>query len=314
MTDELEPRAPDPDPDAWRRYLELNLGFGDPFIVQLSHRGFFSEVNVLADAVIYGLCNRRRLMVSPTKFNDLRWSDYFASELPTARMRAEWDLPEVSRVRTRSALFMQLLNWMDERRNGRFQLAGLEFEGDLFQVRRRLYAHLCPPADAILREAGRSMAEHGLQQGGFAAIHVRRGDKTRQRLKAGRMWSEGEDIPISSYIDLVARHAPHAGELFVLTDDHSAVEELAAVRPGYRVVSLCPEGERGHDQASFTAASPEQRRASIRRLAVETEIAARSGFFAGGYRSNIARYIATVHRQPERCISADGQTSPWGRR
>jgi hypothetical protein len=193
-------------------------------------------------------------------------------------------------------------------------LPGLEFEGDLFAVRRRLFAHLCPPTEDILQEAGRQMAELELQDGGFAAIHVRRGDKTRQRLKSGRMWSEGEEIPISNYLELIARHAPDARDLFVLTDDRGVVEALAQAGSGHRVVSLCPSDERGHDQASFIAALPEQRRASIRRLVVETEIAARSVFFAGGYRSNIARYIATVHRQPQCCVSVDGQAAPWERR
>ncbi len=140
---------------------------------------------------------------------------------------------------------------------------------------------------------------------------MRRGDKVQQRIKGSRAWSEGVDVPIARYVDLIRSLGPGTPDVFVLTDDHAAVDELADPRHGFRVVALCPSDSRGHDQPSFNLQTAEDRRAIIRRLVIETGIAARSGFFAGGYQSNVARYVATVHADPGRCVSVDAQKTPW---
>ena len=98
-----------------------------------------------------------------------------------------------------------------------------------------------------------------------------------------------------------------------MTDDYWAVEELNASACGLRIVSLCPPEARGHNQPSFNLQPVEARQSTVRRLMLETEIAARSVFFAGGFKSNVACYVATTHRDPERCVSVDARASPWER-
>ncbi len=292
----------------WRRYLELNRSHGKPFMFHLSRRGFFSELNMLMNAVIFGLVERRTLVVREARFNDLRWGDYFATQLPQLNGFTWSDIDAASHVREKSDFFYTLLGWIRERGHDHFDIPGLDLSGGLIEVRRRLYPMFCSIQPKILSKAQMYMTSNDLVEGDFCAAHIRRGDKIAKRPKNGRMWSEGDDTPPEKYVELMRAHAPGTKHVFVLTDDYWAVEQLKDPSYGLRVSSLCPPEIGGHDQPTFNAQPVEWRRAVVERLLVETQIAAQSGFFTGGFKSNVARYVATIHSNPGRCISADSRT------
>jgi hypothetical protein len=299
---------------ALARYHELNRGYDRPLVLHLSRRGFFSEVTVALATIIYALAERRRLMVSQAVFNGLSWSDFFDSELPAPDPDLVRLTPPESQLRVIKAEgFTALRAWLKakSRSQGPIRLEALDVKGGPAEVRRAVCDLFCRPLAAIRREAAAQMRTLGLQDGAFAALHVRRGDKIAVHERKGRLWAEGEDTPPAHCLDLVRQAAPELRDLFVLTDDHRAVEELRATCGAMRVVSLCREDQGGHHQADFNAQPPEEKTAAIRRLLVEVEIATRSGLFAGGFKSNLACFVADAHGHPERCISTDARQPGW---
>ncbi len=297
-----------------QRYHALNRSFGAPFVLHLSRRGFFSEVNVAIDAITRGLVDRRRLIITQHRFNDLRWCDAFASNLPDADA-AEIELvpPDCQAHRAKSESFLALLNWTKEQsRSGtQLRIEELGLGGDLFEVKRSIYSLFCRPNATVATEVRQQMEANGLHDKQFSAVHIRRGDKIAVQYRRGRPWSEGEDTSAAHCADMVHRWAPGMRDVFVLTDDYRAVQDFRAAAPGFRVVTLCPPHATGHDQSTFNAGRPEEKWATIRRLLVEANIASRSQFFAGGFKSNIPKFIASVHFDPSRCVSTDSKITPW---
>ena len=80
--------------DLLERYLAVNSRYGRPFIFKLTQRGFYSEVNNLLNAMIFGLAKGRRLIVDESDFEGLMWSDFFTSSLPTAPQHIIDRVPE----------------------------------------------------------------------------------------------------------------------------------------------------------------------------------------------------------------------------
>lgn len=297
-----------------RRYRQANADFEQPLILHLTRRGFFSEVNFAMDAALFALTHRRRLAVDEGRFNALRWSDYFASELPAAGADLIRQAPESEQIRkAKDAAFQGLLNWVKAATlpDVRLRVDVLGAEGDFFQVKRALYRLFCRPAPPIEAEAAAAMARLRLAPGQYAAVHLRRGDKVASRIKNGRPWSEGENTPLAHIARMLDELSPASRDVFLLTDDFAAAGELQAACPGRRVHTLCPPDESGHDQERFNAAPVEARAATVRRLVVECLIAASSDAFVGGYKSNVAKFVASIHADPGRCASTDALTAPW---
>jgi len=296
------------------RYAGINAAMERPLALQLSRRGFFSEVNIAIGATLFALTQGRRLAVSQSGFNGLRWEDYFASTLPVADPALIASTPpEALIAKPKAEAFRALLAWIAEAAETkvRFRIEALEIEGDLFQAKRALFQLFCRPTPEIEAEAAKAMRQLQLRPGRFAAVHLRRGDKVAQRIKNGRPWSEGEKAPPEQIARLLEALSPSTREVLVLTDDFAAVGELEAACPGRRVVSLCPPGEAGHDQETFNAAPLGIRTATVRRLVAESVIAAQSDAFAGGFKSNVAKFIASIHADPRRCASTDALAAPW---
>jgi hypothetical protein len=287
------------------RYLATNRAYGDPFVFHLTDRGFFSEVNCLLGAAVYGLLIRRRIIVNEDAFAAGPWGDYFASRLPREESPAMVAAvpPESVAASSSSKLFGQIRRrmqrWQRWRRPGFYPGIGVCF--GFFRPARAI-------ANALAQPASRDWQQH-MPSEPFAALHIRRGDKIEGPAFPGQaeaVEAEGEAIPPERYVELVAAKAPRIKTLFVLTDDFSAVEDLRAVASGYRIVTLAEPAERGYRQPSFDLLPLETKRRQIRRLLVETEVAARSQIFVGGFKSNVARYVALTHDRPRNCFSVDG--------
>jgi hypothetical protein len=284
------------------RYLTLNQSYGSPFVFKLTQRGFYSEVNNLLNAVLFGLAKRRRLIVDESGFEGQNWTDLFTADLPIApsslksTILKEWCVDGVTHPG-----FHLIRKWVI-RRNSRFPLLWLPdigLAGSVFRIKRSLARMLTTPrlSHDIPSELRRP----------FAAFHIRRGDKVDGYIINGRLIREGDNIASSAYVDLLNCRAPEVRSIFVMTDDYRCVEEVKTAAPGRIVHSLCLPSERGYRQDEFSASDVEQKRDSLKRLIAETEIAAASSLFIGGFKSNVARFVTLWHHQPRRCVSIDGQ-------
>jgi hypothetical protein len=308
-----------------KQYTDLNNTLGAPFVFALTERGFFSEVRNLLSAVIFGLRERRRLMVDQSGFGGLHWSDFFGTDLPESDPSLAVD-PEWRIAGNRHDGFKLIRSTIDRmwRRGetidvpkcGCLDIFCLQREiADVFcapKIRHRpLWDRMMRPA-TFRREALVSCRRLGLSPGTFAAFHIRRGDKIEggNPDRTGR--SEGEDTSVSTYLDLMYQNDP-VDSLFVLSDDHRPIESLREMRPKLNIVSLCPASSNGFRQYEFNNLTPGQKRPKIAQLITEAQIASQSAYFLGPFKSNVSRFIANMHSHPEKCFSVDAMAE-WSPR
>jgi hypothetical protein len=282
------------------RYLTLNESFGSPFVFKLTRRGFYSEVNNLLNAVLFGLTKRRRLIVDESDFEGQNWTDFFTANLPTAPSSLINTVPKEWFVDGNLHLgFRTIRNWVT-RRHKKFPLLWfpeLGLGGSVFQVKRSVARMLATPrfSHDIPSELRRP----------FAAFHIRRGDKVEGYVFNDQLIREGDNVAALAYVDLLNRRAPKVRCIFVMTDDYRSVEDVKTAAPGRVVLSFCLPSERGYYQGEFTSLDVKRKRASLDRLIAEAEIAAASSLFVGGFKSNVARFVTLWHHQPRRCFSID---------
>jgi hypothetical protein len=283
-------------------YLQINARRSHPFLFSLTSRGFYSEINALLNAILFGLATRRRLCVDESVFSGghLRWSDLYRSDLPWA----SGDPEEVADPRWRSTGVESTGFWTVHRLVGRwhryrrfFLSRSFGFQSNVFQAKRHLARQFC--------QALMPHAEPASLASPYAAIHVRRGDKVKGYLLGKTLRIEGEDVPLTDYLAILRHRAPQLKNLFVMTDDHQVLDDLRALDPGLTVSSLCQPLEQGYEQTDFDAMEGLAKTIAVRRLVTEVDIACRSQLFIGCYKSNVSRYIALAHDHPRHCHSAD---------
>lgn len=274
-----------------RRYLYTNAGYGRPIALKLTQRGFYSEINNLLNAMLYGLIKRRRLVVDLSEFEGLQWSDFFVSKLPTGHLEGI-DIPWVI-IGARTPKFWKIHRYVTRRHNRRIPIAlpSMRLYGSIRHIKRELAFMLFAPHE-----------QPETIQAPYAAFHIRRGDKITH---AGGETPEGEDTGPQTYIDMLKGRAPDIRSTFVMTDDYTAFEQLQQIAPEYRFTTHCHPDERGYDQDIFSARTPQEKVVSLRRLLLETQVAMKSDLFLGGFKSNIGRFITLVHDRPEVCFSVD---------
>lgn len=285
------------------RYLTINSSFDSPFVYRLTRRGFYSEINNLLNAVVFGLAHERQLIVDQSRFSDLDWQCLFATQLPiasselTEKVPANWVISGLS-----SRNFHKIRRWAKWRHYSRIPLRfpQMQMGGSMFQVKREIAQMLTRPLVAATFPAGLTEP--------FAAMHIRRGDKTEGNLNSKhRLIIEGDDIDPRFYIDKLMLKSPEIKSIFVMTDDYRMIEDLKLAGPDYSIFTFCSPEENGYRQPDFSSLEPVQKVDRIQRLIAETQIAAASSIFLGGFKSNVARFVRLWHAHPERCFSVDGQ-------
>ena len=281
------------------RYLQLNASYANPICFGLTHRGFYSEINNLLNAILFCLVAKRRLYVDPSRFagGGLTWSDLYSSQLPweTGEIRE----PVLRIAGNQSPGFKQINHRVSQWHNRRrvFLSRSYGFYGSVFAAQRDLVALFCRPALAAVDPPEAA--------GPYAAIHVRRGDKVHGYTWQGNLIVEGEDIDLPDYLAVIAEKAPHLRRIFVMTDDYQVVSELRSLDSGLDVFTCCDAEEHGYRQKDFNSLDPLAKTQAIQRLIAEVELACQSDLFIGCYTSNVSRYIAMAHKNPQQCFSVD---------
>jgi len=301
-------------------YHELNASYGEPFLFHLTNRGFFSEINNLLNAILYGLFHRRRLAVGEDHFRGLWWSDFFSTALPAERSGDRGRIPgawQIHGVRTHA--FQTLRRFVDERHTTGAPLAlpDLGLEAPVFTLKQLLAQSFCTPIghggdDHQAAAIAAVLVANDLAHEPFAACHVRRGDKSEGYLRTfGKRVVEGEHTPMATYVERIGALAPELRTLFVLTDDHAVIEEAIRESAGHglRVVYLCPPTRAGYSNRYFARTSREEKVEQLLEMLQEVWIASGSQLFLGGFKSNLGRFVVLTHRQPQLCHSIDAQRS-----
>jgi len=270
------------------RYLAENSSYGKPFRYELTSRGFLSEVNNLLNASLYGIVKRRRLIVDQSKFGGLNWQALFGRDLPLAEGGSDLEI---------HAKFLSIRRWTALRDFARLPIRckPLGMDGSLFDAKRAMAVALTldiPSAPPISP---------------YAAIHVRRGDKVEGYMVGKELRREGEATGLETYLSLIRAKMPEIRSIFVMTDDYRMVDALRQIAPELAIETLCPPDFVGYRQPDFSSLPVEVRTNYVRGLLAEIAVAARSTIFVGGYLSNVARYVALVHRDPAMCFSIDRQ-------
>lgn len=283
-------------------YLAINASFPNPFLFALTNRGFYSEINNLLNAILFGLATKRRLFVDQSGFADgqLQWSDLYSSELPwsTIEHRPKIDSHWMSlgvQSEGFEAINAPVNRWFRWRRF--FFSRSYGYLGSTRAAKGYLARLFCRPR--VLLPCPGSLSTP------YAAIHVRRGDKVAGYDADGRFLVEGDDVPLVSYLQLIRKKAPKVRNLFVMTDDYRVIQGLRSIDETFQIHSFCPPTELGYTQLAFQDLSSSSKTDAIRRLIAEVEIASQSQAFVGCYKSNVSRYIVQVHAHPDRCFSVD---------
>ncbi len=268
------------------QYIALNASFGRPFRYDLTTaRGFFSVVNCLINAATYGLITKRQLLVSESNFGGLSWSDFFDFKWPDEVNAEPLDL----------AIFNDFV------RNKSKSLLPLRIPdafGSVLTIQRSLAKYLTAP---VTRPAMVDIPRP------YAAVHVRRGDKTGGYEAGGKLIIESLPVLPTIYVAAVQRHLPEAKAIFVMSDDYRIVDEIRGLAEGIEVVSLGSPSEQGYQQSEFLTLEASSKKAVLDRLLSEVTIAASADIFVGGYESNVSRYIPLVHAKPNNCFSVDSR-------
>jgi hypothetical protein len=283
-------------------YLQTNAKYSNPFLFSLTSRGFYSEINNLLNAILFGLVTKRRLYVDQSGFADghLIWSDLYGSHLPLSAGDIQGSIDHLWMITgVKSAGFKvlsgRISSWHHFRRF--FLSRSYGFYMNVFAAKRHLARQFCRPVTHLEWPGSLPVP--------YAAIHVRRGDKLQGYTWRGNLIVEGENISLRDYLSIIRRKAPHLQSLFVMTDDYQIVEDFRSIDPSLDIFTFFQKVEQGYKQDEFNSLGARSKTMAVRRLISEVEIACNSQIFVGCYKSNVSRYIALTHEHPKQCYSVD---------
>lgn len=295
-------------------YQHVNESYSRPFVFGLTGRGFYSEINVLLNAVLYGLINRRRLIVDQSKFLGMEWLDFFSTGLPRAAydpsaIEEGWVIQGVA-----SPHFHTVRNFVIKAaaKGEELTLPDLGLRGSVFDIKRALTHTICVPSGFASVAEARShyVANTQLANKRFAAFHIRRDDKViGYEGRKGNWVIEGEDIAIPDYIQKLKTINDGISLLYLMTDDSTIVgdAEIEAEKHGMSVIHTCDEAMTGYANKGFKRLPVAEKTRQIQDLISQTWTAAGSDVFLGGFKSNVARFLPLIHLRPEQCFSVDAR-------
>ncbi|MEM8484868.1 MAG: O-fucosyltransferase family protein [Bacteroidota bacterium] len=268
----------------------------------LTQRGFFSEINNMINAAIYCMDTDTGFVLDTEAFlykAEKGWEDYFVRF---------WETPDRSgSQRTFELHYRSDLKLWNRIRAYPYETVHIPDRGlynaQVFENKRRITARLYQFQPAVRNHIEAQIEEMKLPAG-YAACHIRRGDKVGER----KGQPESERIEAADYVDCLLQENPEMPALFVCSDSYASIEEIQQYIEA-----------RGLDIAVFTTCAPtaighstellkekfDNPYDSVLQLLLDVEICARAQHFAGTYSSNMSRFIALRHADASRCFSLD---------
>ncbi len=304
--------------DVQARPADSGSSSGRPWArYKITGRGFFSEFNILAFAYAYCLVRGRDLAIDVSKTAG-PWRQLFP-DLPAgiAARRAQGG-DEIS-LESKAPDWSWNPQWMamrQEVRDGclhgtRVSVPSLGFEGSYSELAVLAARMLFKPNPDLVRRAAAAKRGLGLDGIPYAAVQLRRGDKVEGYDNGkGQFVVETQVADFAAYAECLAKLAPGIGDIFVITDDYTSVEEARAGYPHLRFHTLCEPHERGYFHVAQQGASAEVKLANLEKLLITVIIAQGSDAFVGTYWSNLSIGVYLVHPHQDRCAAMD-LAKPW---
>ncbi len=312
MADSSEPAEPRTrgynDGSLLRYYRAVNESHDRCMSYVLGNRGFFAEISTVARAMIYAWVHDLQLVLESDDFAYRAvegWGDYFQPFCGDAAAVRPESLVERFRFdpRPERPRFMEMRGF----NAGAIRFGVYEIRGQQHLIRHcmRMIFRL---AGAARREVDRLRLQLGLPAE-YVAVHIRRGDKVGD-----------EDVfyPVEQYFDALGEIRRAA--VFVMSDDYSAVEEVAAYLSSRRaanpILTLCRPEHTGFDvwklRANESFAGGDRKLDSAddyrryvweetTRLLAETVIASQAKCFASTRLSNVGRTVWYLHDSTDAC-------------
>ncbi len=268
----------------------------------LTQRGFFSEINNMINAAIYCIDTDTGLVLDTEAFlykHEKGWADYFVPF---------WETPDPSLPQRRFELhYRSDIKLWNRIRTYPYETVAVPerglCNGQVFENKRRIAARIYQFQPDVREYIAQQIDDMRLPEG-YAACHIRRGDKVGEQ----KGQPESERIEAADYVDRLLQDYPELPALFVCSDSYASIQEvqqyIAAKGLGIPVYTTCQPTALGHS-TELLKEKFENQYASVLQLLLDVEICARAKCFAGTYSSNMSRFIALRHADATRCFSLD---------
>ena len=293
-------------------------------IWQLANRGFGSEICLLVFAILYSLENDMQFALC-SRYSNITyrfgWRDYFLPfcreiEHPLLRIQLLFmkNFVAYSLVSMQKILLSLSMKgrrfyltrdvfpaiWNHDFMAKYFSIPSHDIQGDVYVVSKTILNSIWKfnRSTQIAITALRADVMPGNTP--YCTLYIRRGDKIR----------EAPNTRTEVYVKKMQEINADIKTCFVITDDFSVVVELRRLYPDWNIFTLCDEWEKGYQNKTFNALTPELRKQQIMKWLTSLTIAQEGLFFVGTYSSNLSRLV-TLLMGKERTYGVDFDTIPW---
>lgn len=292
------------------------------FILPLTDRGTYSELNVLALGIVYARTMGKEFFVDDrgwapshrlglAEFFDTtpaRWSGFsphmtafrhsFRSRLSTLVFNSLSQQPTIPAA-----------NAFDEFMSAEFWRNTLGFSGDsmvndwLFREKRLVFQNIYR-FNAATQERISSVLQAFDVTRPYCAIHIRRGDKITTK--------EMQEINLAKYADAITKQS--LTNILVFSDEYSVFEELCGLlktRDSERkLVNCIDNSSAGFSEKHYRKMHAEDRVSAVTRMFAEMELMRNAQYLICTFSSNVSRFAA-LYVGLENCLSLDTGWHPY---
>ena len=296
-------------------YKKLNESFSTEVIYPLTNRGFYSEINNLALAVLYCLDNNISIKVYSKKWVGGEWLNYFnpileeyiglipipASSIFGIKRIESYYYKYHKNIKKRRMAQGDIWNEMRSKsfNEKKFDFPELGLEGTIFDAKKQVLNLFLDYNEATIEKAFKLEEKTIDFIKESCGIHVRRGDKVIGKTK------EADMLNIKSYINKAISIDPSVTKFTICTDDYSVIEDFKTQYPDYEFLTFCSKSKRGYSQNEFNnLSSLELKNNEVISILKDAYLLINSKIFIGTFSSNIGRYIV-LERNNIECYSMD---------
>lgn len=301
-------------------YIKTNNSFKKKeLIYPLSSRGFFSEINNLALAVLYCMEEKINFKICTKKWVSGEWQDYF--EPIFDEYNGIIPIPDDMYVVRRKDLYYNFYHKFIKRRtlvqtdvwhkmhqadfiNRTFNIPSLGIKGSIYDAKKQIFTLILNYNLLIQEKLNFFIDSEILFIKESCGIHIRRGDKVFNKN------NEAEFKEVHEYIDKALSIEPNINKFSICTDDFTVIEELKIKYPYFHFYTLCNSKKRGYIQKNFNALKKKnEKEEEVVSILTDSQILIHSKLFIGTYSSNISRFVC-IMRNNVSCYSIDEKISP----
>ncbi|WP_433833659.1 hypothetical protein [Flavobacterium anhuiense] len=301
-------------------YKKLNSSYRkDELIYPLTNRGFFSEINNLALAVLYCIENKICLKIYSKNWVGGRWNEYFnplfteyngivplPADLFVKRRKDSFYIFYHKYLMNRKMIQGEIWNQMSSKPffEKHFDYPELGIKGGIFEAKKQILN--------LILDYNKKTAQEVFSINNIdldfvktsCGIHVRRGDKIRGKSK------EADLFEIESYVNKILEVNSDIKKITICTDDYGVIKDFKEKYPEFSYLSLCEPNRIGYFQKEYNKIESEvKKRAEVINVLKDANLLINSKMFVGTYSSNIARFVALM-RDDKNCYSLDIDWTP----